>query len=283
VDQTTERGATVTLGAGRALARIEPTKGAKWKFLAGPFSVRVTGTEFDLAWFPEQGVLELALHHGSVELSGPSFDEARTVRQGEFVRADLSDDEKVDARTKEESAQAKEESTGPEDDTSEDLPPEASSPEEKSSSSPTSTWRVQLASGDRKGALSSIEDAGSDQIFETATASELWAISDAARVGGHPSLARDALLALRAKHGSRGHSAYLLGKVYADQLHHPKKAIRWFETYLTEAPGDALSEQALGRLVELQVGTRRGVQAARRYLELYPNGSHANFARSSLR
>jgi hypothetical protein len=53
--------------------------------------------------------------------------------------------------------------------------------------------------------------------------------------------------------------------------------------YLKEAPGGSLSEQALGRLIELQAGTAAGRKAAQRYLDRYPHGSYAGFARSSLR
>src|SRR5690606_15871064 len=79
-----------------------------------------------------------------------------------------------------------------------------------------------------------------------------------ARDHGRPELARDALLALRKKHGTHGETAYLLGKVHADQLNSPAEAIRWFDTYLSESPQGALAEQALGRLVELQAAPRVG-------------------------
>src|SRR5690606_28288814 len=95
-------------------------------------------------------------------------------------------------------------------------------------------WRSHLAAGEMKEALSAIDGAGSSRVLEGASARELWAVSDAARVHGRPELARDALLALRKKHGTRGETAYLLGKVHADQLNSPAEAIRWFDTYLSE-------------------------------------------------
>ena len=89
---------------------------------------------------------------------------------------------------------------------------------------------------------------------------------------------------MRRRFGSRGRSAFLLGKIAADQLRSPGDAATWFETYLREDPGGALAEQALGRLVELR---QRGAPevartTAQRYLAAYPRGSYAALARSLL-
>jgi transmembrane sensor len=276
VEGTTSSGAKIVLSEGRALAQIEPLPGAKWSFIAGPFTVRVTGTEFDVAWFPEQGLFEIALHQGSVTLTGPSIEGAKDVRKGDFVRVALP--KKAASLAPKQAAEGS--ASAGKTELSEDLGKTAG-PTSLGRKEPS--WRSHLAAGEMKEALSAIELAGSNRVLEGASARELWAVSDAARVHGRPALARDALLALRKKHGTRGETAYLLGKVHADQLNSPAEAIRWFDTYLSESPGGALAEQALGRLVELQAGTARGRKAARSYLERYPKGSYAEFARSSSR
>ncbi|MFT3772482.1 MAG: hypothetical protein QM820_44375 [Minicystis sp.] len=73
----------------------------------------------------------------------------------------------------------------------------------------------------------------------------------------------------------------MLGKIAADQQGAAGEAVRWFETYLSEEPGGALAEQALGRILELRKGEGDAARAvAERYLARYPNGAHAALARS---
>lgn len=297
VDQTTERGATVVLGQGRTLAQIVHESGADWKFLAGPFTVQVTGTEFDLSWDPREQVLELALHQGSVALRGPTLQGARKVHKGEFVRLRVPrGDPSMSASGPATSGPAEDGRDAPTrakpKPTSGPNPPTADGPSdasaekdktEKDKAADGETWQGLLAAGKRDAALAAIDRVGSENVLRSASAEDLWSLSRAARIAGRATLAKDALLALRNKHGSRGQTSYLLGKVHADQLRQNAEAIRWFETYLNEAPNGALAEQALGRLVELQAGTNRGQRAAKRYLEKYPRGSYADFARSSLR
>lgn len=291
VEGTTSAGARIVLNEGRALAQIEPLPGAKWRFDAGPFTVRVTGTEFDVAWFPEQGLFEIALHQGSVTLTGPSIEGTKAVRKGDFLRVQVPQKTALAVpsapkQTTQQSAPAAKFDPAENVDSAQKADSAQNSGKTAASSSPArpeQDWRSRLAAGEMKEALSAIDGAGSNRVLEGASARELWAVSDAARVHGRPELARDALLALRKKHGTHGETAYLLGKVHADQLNSPAEAIRWFDTYLSESPQGALAEQALGRLVELQAGTARGRKAARSYLERYPNGSYAEFARSSSR
>lgn len=285
VQETTKSGATVELGEGRTLARIEPLEGATWRFLAGPFKVRVTGTEFDLAWNSQTQVLELALHQGSVLLSGPTLSGERQVRKGQFVRVDLSS-----------SAASAQKVTAP-DGASESLtesqqgdigeatkaPSTDAAPIPPSVRADKPAWRAALAQGDPAAIITAVEAESAPAVLQAATEQELWIVARAARLGGRPLLARDVLLALRNKHGTGGQTAYLLGKVHADQLASTTEAISWFETYLKEQPSGALAEQALGRLVELQAGSFRGKRAARRYLAQYPEGSYADFCRSQLR
>jgi hypothetical protein len=275
----------VVLGQGRTLAQIVPQTDADWRFLAGPFTVQVTGTEFDLSWDPDEQVLELALHQGSVALSGPTVKGARLVRKGEFVRLQVprtSASSDVSKQKQKDGAPG-EEKSAPRGADLRTADGQDGASTTKVGQADDKSWQNLLAAGKRDEALTALERAGAKSALQNANAGDLWTLSRAARVAGKASLARDALLALRSRHGTRDQTAYLLGKVHADQLHENAEAIRWFETYLNEAPGGALAEQALGRLVELQTGTKRGERAARRYLETYPRGSYADFARSSLR
>jgi hypothetical protein len=129
--------------------------------------------------------------------------------------------------------------------------------------------------------MDAAEAAGFSAEVARASASELLALSDTARFAGRPARAKEALLAMRRRFGARGSSAFLLGKISADQLRSPGEAATWFEIYLQEEPGGPLAEQALGRLLEIR---KRDTGAARlvaeRYLARYPNGAYAALARS---
>jgi transmembrane sensor len=148
-------------------------------------------------------------------------------------------------------------------------------------SAPSPSWKALASSGKHKEAMDAAEAAGFSAEVARASASELLALSDAARFAGRPARAKEALLAMRKRFGARGQSAFLLGKISADQLRSPGEAAVWFETYLQEEPGGALAEQALGRLMELR---KRDAGAARlvaeRYLARYPTGAYAKLARS---
>jgi hypothetical protein len=142
-------------------------------------------------------------------------------------------------------------------------------------------WRKALAEGRRGEVVAEVLRAGGASALGEASDDELWQIADAARVGGQPMLAQAALLHLRER-GLRGQSAYLLGKIAVDQRGVPSEAIRWFKTYLREHPEGPLSEQALGRLVELGAGSAEGRAFAREYLRRFPEGAYVPFARSQL-
>jgi hypothetical protein len=143
------------------------------------------------------------------------------------------------------------------------------------------SWKALARAGKHKEAMDAAEAAGFSGEVARASSSELMALSDAARFAGRPARAKEALLALRKRFGARGQSAFLLGKIAADQLRSPGEAAVWFETYLQEEPGGALAEQALGRLMEIR---KRDAGAARlvaeRYLARYPTGAYAALARS---
>ena len=260
ITETTRFGGTVVVGQGRARAQIVHTPSARWTFKAGPFQVRVTGTEFDLGWDPNSETLELALHQGSVELSGPTLDKPRKLRKGEFIRLQLAEKRQQHA---EEAQLEQKQLTGASSAQSnqEDADATESSAEERSDSRQNSRITRDLSQ---------------------TSSQDLWDLSQSARLSGKPTLARDALLALRTHHGTRGQTAFLLGKINADQLQNGAEAIRWFQTYLKEVPGGSLSEQAWGRLIELQAGTAAGRKSARDYLDRYPNGSYKTLAQRSL-
>lgn len=145
----------------------------------------------------------------------------------------------------------------------------------------TEKWREFLAARAYSSAISAAEQRGFDTVVAEATSAELYALSDAARYAGQPARARDALIAVRARFGEQGNTAFLLGRISADQGE-AGPAIEWFDRYLREQPGGPLAETATGRLIELY-RTRdasRARKLAERYLAAYPDGSYAVLART---
>jgi len=137
-----------------------------------------------------------------------------------------------------------------------------------------------VAKGRYRDAFTAAEAAGLEEELDHASASDLLLLADAARFSASPGHAREALLAARQRFGTRGQSAFLLGKIAADQQGSAADAVAWFETYLREEPAGPHAEEALGRIVELTPPEAPAAQqAAARYLTRYPDGSRAARAR----
>ncbi|WP_437961299.1 FecR family protein [Sorangium sp. So ce119] len=271
---TDARGAELRVERGGVDFHVVHRSDTRWVVHAGPYAVRVTGTRFEARWAPEARRFTLALAEGSVEVTGPELGTAR-----------LSAGDRLDLTAPSEPA-----ASG-----SADAPPAgapasvAAPPGDRGARAPAAgatdaapRWQSLASAGRHEEALAAVERLGLDAVLARAAPDELRLLADAARYAGRPRAARAALLALRERHGARGDSAFLLGKLAADQLGDPGGALAWFDTYLREAPGGALREQALGRSLELQ--QRRDPEVARRaalrYLAEYPHGAYAPLARS---
>lgn len=311
VTTTNPRGADVLIERGSVHAAIaHATQAARWALRAGPFEVRVTGTVFDAAWDPVTESFELVMHEGSVIVTGPLIPPERAVVAGERLRVSVRDARMeltkgpqvvvtvgppatpppavadADAHdVKPAPVPGPAPSADPQQPAHADAPKHAaSSAQPDASPAPAHAapaWKELAAAGKYRDALAAAEAAGFDGEIARASASELLLLADAARLGGSPARARAALLAARSRFGARGHTAFLLGKIAADQGGSAGDAITWLETYLREDPRGAFAEQALGRIVELSRRDRdAGARAAARYLAKYPNGAHAALARS---
>lgn len=142
-------------------------------------------------------------------------------------------------------------------------------------------WRAYLAARAYSSAITAAERRGFDAVVAEATTTELYALADAARYAGRLARAREALIAVRARFGEHGKTAFLLGRIAAEQGD-AASAIEWFDRYLQEQPGGPLAETATGRLIELykprDIGRARKLAA--RYLAAYPDGSYAALART---
>ena len=80
-------GARIVLEDGKAHFFITPTHSAEWLVEAGPYSLQVAGTVFDVAWTESEASLDLWLHTGSITISGPLFPKGLAVRPGQRLIA----------------------------------------------------------------------------------------------------------------------------------------------------------------------------------------------------
>ncbi len=317
VTKTSARGAEVLIERGSLRAAVvHAGDDTRWAVHAGPFEVRVTGTAFDAGWDPATETFDLLMREGTVSVSGPLLPPGRVLIAGEHlvisVHEGLLELKTASAAVRSPSSPIPPTPALPPDLGGKGASPQLAEVDQHSASKPPSppnggegtgiggwqagptsggpikpgepTWQDLSAAGKHRDALAIVEQRGFTAEIGRASAGELLALSDTARFAGRPDRAREALLALRRRFGKMGHSAFLLGKIAADQQGADTDAAAWFETSLAEEPGGALAEQALGRILEIK--KRHDREAARsvaaRYLQKYPGGAYAALARSVL-
>jgi hypothetical protein len=309
VTTTNPSGADVLIERGSVHAIVAHAgRAARWSLRAGPFEVRVTGTIFDAAWDPMTETFELRMQEGAVVVTGPLLPPDRSLIAGERLvvsvregRMQLQAGAAAPSSSVSMGPQAASVSMGPQAapnpapaapgliatghvavERVEAEPSKTANVHAEPHPAAGSGWRELAAARRYREALAAADAAGFAQELERAPAGDLLALADAARFAGRPAQAREALLAVRRRFGARGHTAFLLGKIAADQQGARIDAVQWFEVYLAEAPGGPLAEQALGRIIELQRRSdpAAAARAATRYLARYPDGAYAALARS---
>ena len=294
-------GAQLTIERGSLDAAVVHRQGTRWRVDAGPFAVHVTGTHFTVRWDPETEAFAVHLLDGSVLVTGPLLGEGRAVSTGETLdvsvkdaRMHLAASEPLTASPPSPPAPARDPAPSPSA-----APAVAEVPSARASASPlvapsalspsaSPPWRELASAGRYADAWRRAESEGFEDLCRRASPADLLALADAARFGGGASRAREPLTALRTRFpGTReaGLAAFLLGRIAFDQARAPADAARWFTTYLAEQPGGSFAREAAGRLIEARerTGDSAGArEAARRYLAAYPDGAHAERARSLL-
>lgn len=162
--------------------------------------------------------------------------------------------------------------------------PSSAPPRASVESAPVS-WPKLVARGDSQRVLAEADAMGQTACFTQCNAADLRALADAARYSGRLDMAEASLRALRNRFSPQAAvAAYLLGAV-DEARGRNASALRWYETYITEAPrGGFFSEALAGRLRMLVAtnGYTSARKAAREYLELYPNGVGARTANQVL-
>jgi hypothetical protein len=289
VASTTSVGAEVVLEQGRARVHVQHRERAKWLLDAGPFAVKVTGTEFLVAWAADAETLDVWMRSGRVEVTGPVVSDALVLSAGQHLRARLRD------RTVQIDGDS--EPPEPQQATGAINPPPSSAgstlvvqggdvtapPPAGAAAGPT--WAKLVASGDFARVVREADAEGVGHALASRPLGDLRALGDAARYAGDAALAKRAYATVRARFGSSGEArtaAFLLGRIAEEQEHANADAVRWYDVYLAEAPGGAFAGDALGRKMIL-VSKSQGRDAARplasRYLQRFPAGPYAAAAR----
>ncbi len=275
------KGGLVHLDRGAVKLKVHHRDGSTWRVAAGPYEVEAIGTEFIVDWVANRDKpLRVSVTEGTVAVRGPAFRGTRFVSAHQMVEVASQESAAVASATPEPMPVAV-------DSLSPEAEAEAVAPEETTASAPRvrnePSWRALEASGKYADAVKTAERHGLSGIYQGGAADDLLALARASRFAGRMDVAREALMACRARFsGSQqaAMSAFLLGRSASGA-----QAAQWFSAYLKEQPGGALAREALGRLVEAYQAAGDRVSsraAAERYLKIYPDGPHATLAREAL-
>lgn len=298
------RGASLALESGSLHADVVHSAESAWRVIAGPLTVRVTGTRFDVRWSASTEEFSVAVSEGSVAISGAVVGVERPVRAGETLRVfvaerrmEVASTTTLAARDAPVPALGSALAAAPSVRERQTPPPRGPSEVRSGSgraaaplaSERTQGWRELARNGSLREAFALAEAEGFGAACDSASPAELLQLGDGARLSGNAARAKQALTRLRQAFPAdsrRAAAAFALGKVAFDQTRAYAEAAAWFSTSIREQPGGSLAREAAGRLIEAwrRAGdTARARSAAESYLAEYPQGPHAELARSLVR
>ena len=281
VSELDAHGGHVRVEEGSAHFAIEHRQGTAWAVLAGPYTVRVTGTAFEVGWVAGTQRFDITMKSGSVVITGPLAPGGVVLKAGQRLRADRELEvadvnapiAAVEPAAMESAAPAIEESVAP-----------AGSVSTAHRVARGPSWRSLVASGKFDTVLSEADHRGIGSVLSAASLDDLSALADAARYAHRPDLSQRALLAQRARFPSSAQArdaAFFLGSLGEGR----GGGLGWFDRYLQESPSGAYASQALGRKLMLVYGQHRSQEArqiAIEYNARYPKGPYASTARKVL-
>ena len=303
VTGTTSHGAVMILEDGRARADIVHHNGADWRILAGPYVVGVTGTSFDVDYNVGTQTFELEMHSGVVKVFGPGLGSPVEVRDTQRFVLSANAAE----RAQESSGVSAHQQADPDVDSTHSPKVDASvadavlgptkpigskfvashvgsaSVATTANSATSESWARLGARGQHRRIVELAEQQGLESATATASGPDLLALGNAARFAGKLGLAVKAYRAVRDRFSNSEEAsgaAFFLGRL--SESSDPARAMDWYERYVAEAPTGAWVADALGRhlvLLNSTKGTASAQAAAKDYLERFPNGPYAGFAR----
>jgi hypothetical protein len=298
--------ADLTIESGELQASIVPEQGIAWTFHAGPYAVHVVGTKLGVRWNGDVERLDVWVTEGKVRVSGAHLArDGVAVAAGQRLIANYAAqevsvsqggppaEEALDEVAPNEPVPLSELPTldgEPLDDSAERPEPVPSTDSARSAvrAGPRApAWKVRAEAGDYKDAMREARAVGFSQLIQSAPASDVMLLADAARLSGSAAEARQALTTLRERFAGQpgaALAAFRLGRLALDHGGNHTEAVRWMRTYLSESGGAGnLAEAARGRLMAslVQIGQKQAAQkVAREYLERHPSGQNAELAHS---
>jgi hypothetical protein len=180
-----------------------------WRVIAGPLTVRVTGTRFDVRWSAQSEEFSIAVTEGSVVISGSVVGPERSVRAGETLRVFVAERrlELTNAALRAASARSTPPVASPKDHVQSapgtvapgapSEPRQLGSRAEPAPSARPADWRELARKGSLREAFALAEASGFDAACQGASAAELLQLGDGARLSGSPARAKQALMRLR--------------------------------------------------------------------------------------
>lgn len=296
VEATSPTGAEVVLEQGRAQVHVQHRDRTAWTIDAGPYAVHVTGTEFLVSWAADVETLDVWMRSGRVVVNGPLLGDELTLSAGKHLTARVRERTssvdgapepadavlRVPAVTEVAPAAAAAAGAGPSMD---DVIRVAHEPAVTWSAGKLPSlavgWPRRVAAGDYALVVHEAETEGIGHVMSTRPLVDLRALGDAARYAGRSDVAKRAYTTLRERFPSSPEArtaAFLLGRVEEEQEHAIGEALRWYDTYVAEAPAGTFAGDALGRKMIL-VSRAQGRDAARslaqRYLDRFPSGTYS--------
>ncbi len=274
VDVVGRNGALTRLVAGKLHVRVVHNDDTSYRFIAGPYEVRVVGTEFDLSWDPRGSGLGLSMSKGEVRLV-EAGGKLRTLKAGETIQLPgLAGGLTENARKAAAPAANVAPAVGA-----------AARLRTPHDSQTAPSWDALVAKGQFADVVREAETLGIDSVTERRSANDLKALGQAARYVGQRALSLRAFSALREhNHGTDAarQAAFFLGRLQEEQGNQAE-ALRWLNTYVTEAPHGVYAAEACGRRLSLTQrlrGKAAALPLAREYLERFPEGAYAPSARA---
>jgi TolA-binding protein len=299
----TPQGGVLELKQGHAALEVVPLPGARWSLRAGPFTIVVTGTKFDVVWDAEADSLEVVMHEGQVMLVGCGFGEGRSLTVGQTARARCKDSSiavgygqhvefgsvseagsgssppgaRADETSSAQAGVAPSEPAAPTGQVAGPNHPTAEGvsggdghaeprPSTSASASPALDWRALAQAGSYAQARQAVEAAGFESTLAQLGPSDLMLLGEALRHAGALDKSAQTFVTLRRRFGGSNEAsmaAFALGRLHFDARRAYGNAARWFSAYLKESPNGAFAREALGRLMEANFKGRNVAESER--------------------
>lgn len=261
--QNDARWVVVALDEGSVDVEVVPGGPRRWMIETDLAFVEVVGTRFRVECRGE--AVRVSVSRGTVRVRSPLLPERqRTLHAGDSAEVVAPS---IAAAVEEEPAPVV---------AVEEPPGEPAIPNAPLAQRPD--WRALADRGDHQAAWEALGEGGVARRVRTASARELFLLSDVARLAGHPADAVVPLEAIVSRHSQSPEAptaAFTLGRVYT-QLGRPAEAARAYERALALPLSPNLRGDALARLAETQRDAGRGTDAcvtAQRYLSEVPSGA----------